>query len=108
MKKNLQLLFIITGEPTLTTVSSTCINTKEKEKKKKQMREAKKRKGFEAHRVKHPTPSWAINALIGNEEPNGKQEEKKKETGSGSQTRLPWIIQSLPMMHRDHRLRLFF
>ena len=29
------------------------------------MRRAKKRKGIEVQRVKHPTPSWAIDALIG-------------------------------------------
>ena len=34
----------------------------------------KKRKGIEAPRVKHPAPSRAIDALIGDEEQNGNQE----------------------------------
>ena len=58
------------------------INTKEREKKERQVRREKKRKGIEAQTVKHSTPSRATYALIGDEEQNGKQ---KKETGSGPQ-----------------------
>ena len=39
----------------------------------------RKKKGIEAQRVKHPTPSRAIVALVGDEERNGKQK-KEKET----------------------------
>ena len=53
------------------------INAKERDKKKRQERRAKKRKGIEAQRVKPSTPSQAIDALIGDEEQNGEQ---KKET----------------------------
>ena len=37
------------------------------------MRRVKKKKGIEALRVKHPTPSSAFNVIIGEEEQNGKQ-----------------------------------
>ena len=50
----------------------------------------KKRKGIEVHRVKHPTPSQAIDVLTGDEEQNVKQKNKKK--WSGSPTQLPWTI----------------
>ena len=43
------------------------------------MRIGKKRKGIEALRVKHPTPSQAIDAIIREEEQNGKQDNKKKQ-----------------------------
>ena len=73
------------------------------------MKRVKKRKGIEAHRVKHPTPSQATDALIGDEEQNGKPEENKnKETGSGSPTQPLWTIQSPLMTHRDHTVSLFF
>ena len=40
----------------------------------------KKRKGIEAQRVKSPpTQSWAIDALIGDEEQSGKQRKEQKE-----------------------------
>ena len=52
-------------------------NTKEKDKEERQERRGKKRKGIKAQKVKFPTPSWAIDAFIGDEEQNGKQ---KKET----------------------------
>ena len=44
----------------------------------RQGRRAKKRKGIESHRAKPPTPSRAIDALIGDEEQNKKQKKKKK------------------------------
>ena len=37
------------------------------------MERVKKRKEIEAQRVKHPTPSRTTDALIGEEEQNGKQ-----------------------------------
>ena len=47
----------------------------------KEKREEKKRKGIEAHRVKRPTPSQATDALIGNEEQNGKQRKGSRHRG---------------------------
>ena len=48
------------------------------------MRRMKKRKGFEAQRVKHPTLSQATDALIGDEEWNRKQRRtKRKKQGGG-------------------------
>ena len=55
-------------------------NAKEREKMERQVRRAKKTKGIEAQRAKHPTPSRTNDALIGDEEQNGKRENKKKET----------------------------
>ena len=40
--------------------------------------DVKKRKGIEAQRVKHPTPSQATDALTGEEEQNGKQKRTKR------------------------------
>ena len=54
---------------------SECINYQER-----RVRIAKKRKGIGALRVKPPTPSLGIDALIGDEEQNGKQKQEKKET----------------------------
>ena len=90
IKKMLFYLFII-QEPIPVNVGSACINAKERE-----TRRGKKRKGIEAHRVRHRTTSQATDALTGDEEQNGKQENKKKETGSGSPTQLAWTIQSPP------------
>ena len=48
------------------------------------VRRAKKRKGIEARKVKHPTPSRATDALIGYAEQNGKQKRtKRKKQGAG-------------------------
>ena len=59
------------------------MNPKKREKKERQVRRTKKRKGVEAQRVKHPTPSQATDALIGDEEQNGKQKStKRKKQGS--------------------------
>ena len=44
----------------------------------KEKREERKRKGIEVQRIEHPTPSWAIDALIGDEEQNGKREQKER------------------------------
>ena len=93
---NLFYLFII-REPT----PATRINAKERK-----ARRAEKRKGIEAQRVKHPTESWANDALIGNEEQNGKRN-KKRETVDESPTQLPWTVQS-PTTCRDHTVSLYF
>ena len=54
------------------------------------MRRAKKRKGIETQRVKHPTPSRAFDALLGDEEQNGKQKRtKRKKPGAGPQPSHP-------------------
>ena len=53
------------------------------------MRITKKRKGIEAQRAKPPTLTQSIDALIGDEEQNGKQ---KKETGSGATTQQSWTV----------------
>ena len=42
------------------------------------MTRAKKRKGIEVQRVKHPTSFRAIDAFIGYEEQNGKQKRTKR------------------------------
>ena len=50
----------------------------------------KKRKRIEAQRAKPSSPSQASDALIGDEEQNGKQKKnKKKETGIGFSPRHP-------------------
>ena len=60
-------------------------------------------KEIEVQRVKPPTSSWAIDALIRDEEYNRKQKKEKKiETESRSPTQLPWTIQSSPITCRDH------
>ena len=50
----------------------------------------KKRKGIEAQRVKCPTPSWEIDALIGEQEQWKMEKLKKKET-----TQLPTLDHSV-------------
>ena len=52
-------------------------------------------KGIEANRVRHPTPSQATDALIGDEKQNRKQKRtknKKKETRSGSPLKLVSLL----------------
>ena len=63
------------------------------------MRRGKKRKGIKTQRAKPPTPLWATDLLIGNEEQN--KEQKKS-------TQLPWIIQSPPTTRMDYMVSLFF
>ena len=46
------------------------------------MRRLKKKKGIKGEREKDPTPTWATDALIGEEE-HKRKEKKKKERGSG-------------------------
>ena len=54
-----------------------------KAKNERQVRRAKKRKGIEAHSVKPPTPTRAIDVLILDEEKNGKQKKEEKERNRG-------------------------
>ena len=68
------------------------MNAKERDKKVRQGRRVKKRKGIEAQRGKPPTPTRAFEALIGDEEQNEKQKKKKKDIWSGP----PPQIQSPP------------
>ena len=60
-----------------------CTNIEERGMKERQGRRAKKRKVTDTQRVKPPTPSQAINAVIRDKEQDGKQ---KKETGSETPT----------------------
>ena len=55
----------------------------------------KKRKGIEA-----------INALIGDEEQNGKQKEEEKEE-TDTQSQIPWTIWLVLKTNRDHTVGLF-
>ena len=72
------------------------------------MEENEERRGIEAQRVKHPNPSRANDALIGEEEQNGNRREKtNKQTYSGSPTQLTWTIYSPPTTRMDHMLGLF-
>ena len=73
----------------LPTAGSARVNAKERDKKKRQWRRAKERKGIEVQRAKPPTPTGAIDALIWNEEQNEKQKKEKKETGPGYITQQP-------------------
>ena len=67
----LLLLYIIIRRPIPANAGLARINAKERKVR------WKKRKGIEAHRVKNPTPSQATDALIGDEEQNGKQKRTK-------------------------------
>ena len=49
------------------------VNAKEREKKERQVRRVKEKKGIEAQKVKPHTPTRAIDELIGDEEQNEKQ-----------------------------------
>ena len=49
------------------------INAKETDEKERQGKRAKKRKGIDSQRAKLPTPTQAVDALIGDEEQNEKQ-----------------------------------
>ena len=57
------------------TATSAHINVKER---KKNERRVKRKKGIEAQRVNHPTPSRATDVLIGDEEQNGKLKRTKR------------------------------
>ena len=51
----------------------------------RKVRGIKKSKGIEALKVKHPTSSQAVDAIIGDEEQNGKEKKtKRKKQGMGS------------------------
>ena len=74
---------------------SARIDAKEREEEERQVRRSKKRKGIEAERPKLPTPSWEIDALIGQEEQNGKGKRKKKKQGAVPQLSYPEPISHL-------------
>ena len=68
------------------TVGLARIKAKEREKNERRVRRVKKRKRIEVLRVGHPTPSRAIDALIGYEEQSGKQKRiKRRKQGAGPQ-----------------------
>ena len=79
-------------------------STPRKERRRKDKWEEQRRKGIEAQRLKHSTPSQATDVPRGDEEQKGK---RKEETESGSPTQLPWIIQSPPTTRRHHTMTLF-
>ena len=74
-------------------------NAKERERKERQVKREKKRKGTEAQRVKLPTLSRTTDALKGDEEQNGKQKKEKRQTER--------TIQSSPTTCTDHTVSLF-
>ena len=82
-------------------MGSASINVKERGEKERKVRRAKKRKGIEAQRTKHPTQPHR-RQLIKNGTENGRKRTKKKEQGSGSPTQLPWNIHPPPPTRRDH------
>ena len=59
-------------------MGSAHINANERDKKERKVRGMKERREIEAQRVKHPTSSQANDALIGDEEENGKIKIKKE------------------------------
>ena len=73
-------------EAAAVTAVSVRINAKEREKKERKVRIVKKMKGIDAERVKYSTAFQATDALIGDEEQNGKQKRtKRKKQGAGPQ-----------------------
>ena len=90
--------------PNPATGGSARIDVKGREKEIQARRGKKKRDGEE--REKSFSPTRGSEALIGEEEHNEKQKEKK-ETGGGLPTRLPWTIWSHFMTHRDYTVGLF-
>ena len=64
--------------PTPVSAWSARINPKEREKQERQVRRSKK-KGGKEQRAKSPTPTRAIDALIGDDEQSEKQKEEEKE-----------------------------
>ena len=75
---SIKILTLYSSFKYLNLVRSECINTKVREKKERQMRRMKKRKGIEIQKVKPLTSSQAIDVLIGNKEQNRKQKKKRK------------------------------
>ena len=94
-------LFII-REPTPDAAGSVRVNAKERNKKERQRIRAKERKGIEAQGAKPPTPTRGIDAFTGGEEQNEKLKKKKKETGRGAQTQLPYTLRSPLTTRKDH------
>ena len=70
-----------------------------KERKERKVRRVKKRKrkGIEAQRVKHPTPSWATDALIGEwrAERKTKVQKERNRVRAGSQPSYPGTFSRL-------------
>ena len=67
---------------------------KRQEGKKSEKSEEKERD--RAQRMKHLTTSWGTNALIGDEEQNGKQKRiKRRKAGSGPQPNYPTALMRL-------------
>ena len=82
---NIAILFIITN---LFIIEISKANHHGVGKHQHQLRRVKKRKRVEELRVKHPTPSRAINGLIGEEEQNRKQKRtNRKKQGAGPQSK---------------------
>ena len=76
--------------PNPVTLGSARSSTKEREKEMQGRKEKKQQKRIKEHRTKPPTQTRTINAIIGEEEQNGKQNrEEKEETGRGNPTELP-------------------
>ena len=71
-------IIIIIQRPKSLPTGSARFNVKEKEKKERLVRRAREMKGIEALRVKQPTTFRSIDALIGEEEENGKQKRTKR------------------------------
>ena len=90
--------------PNPATAWSVRADPNEREKKETQVRRVKKGKVINGQRAKSPTPAQALDALIGDEEQNGKE---KKETWNGSPT-LDCPILSPSTTNRDHTVSLFF
>ena len=67
-----------------------------------------KKKGIEIQGVKPPTPTWAIDALISDEEWTEKGKRSKNETRSRPPAQLPWNIWLSPIMSRVHKVSVFF
>ena len=70
-------MYCIKQEPTHASVGSGHIYAKKRNKKKRQVRRAKKNKWIESQRAKPLTPTKTTDALTGDEEQNGKH--KKEE-----------------------------
>ena len=84
--------------PKPATAGSARISAREK-----QVRRAQKKKGIKGQRAKFISATRAIDALIGDEEQDGKQ----KERGSRIPTQLPWTIWWPLTTCMDHAVALF-
>ena len=71
------------------------------------MSEKSEEKVIEAQRVKPPTAALAIDALIGDEQTEKKEEIKQRKRVSAPPTQLPWTIRSPCTTRMDHSVGLF-